>query len=382
MPTFDPIAEVLQRQLLLRRYENTLAQLTRARMDTLRRTLVELLQRYDPTGLPPARQIARLELLARRTDEALLEAYRDLHATVRDRLVDLGAVQGERAAQTLLAAARTQGLELSLPLLTRSRLRAIVTTDPIRGETLWGWWKYQRVATKTAFTRQLRIGLLQGEAIDDLVRRIRGRAIARGQYVGGVMEVSTRQAEALVRTAVNQVATTAQVETGRLNDDIVSSYEYVATLDTRTTLLCASLDGRVFRFDDPKAKKPPQHWNALATGTPIRTRTGVRTIERVAVGDEVWTHAGRWARVYAVMGKPCRDGWLRELRCASGRRLWATDDHPVLTSRGWALMGQVQVGTSSSSTSRRGPRARTRLVRRSSTASCSTRTTVQPRRRR
>ena len=71
------------------------------------------------------------------------------------------------------------------------------------------------------------------------------------------------------RTAVNQIATTAQFEAYKAHDDITEEYEYVATLDTRTTPICMSLDGRTWRYDDPSGRRPPQHWSCRSTIVPV-----------------------------------------------------------------------------------------------------------------
>ena len=84
---------------------------------------------------------------------------------------------------------------------------------------------------------------------------MRGRYV-RGQFRGGVIQAQTRQATALVRTAVNQVANRAHQEVYQANSDITKKYRYVATLDNRTTMICASLDGREFRVLDGQQPNP------------------------------------------------------------------------------------------------------------------------------
>lgn len=75
-----------------------------------------------------------------------------------------------------------------------------------------------------------------------------------------------RQAEALVRTIINHASAVARDELYSANRDIVSAYEWVATLDISTTLTCASRDGKVFEHGGPK---PPAHWNCRSTTIPV-----------------------------------------------------------------------------------------------------------------
>lgn len=71
------------------------------------------------------------------------------------------------------------------------------------------------------------------------------------------------QADSLARTITNHVAHKSRFEFYQENDDIITGYQIVAVLDSRTTLICASLDGKIFpkRDFDP----PPYHWNCRST---------------------------------------------------------------------------------------------------------------------
>jgi SPP1 gp7 family putative phage head morphogenesis protein len=51
------------------------------------------------------------------------------------------------------------------------------------------------------------------------------------------------------------------------NQDITKKYRYVATLDSRTSSICAALDGQEFPYG--KGPMPPQHFNCRSTTVPI-----------------------------------------------------------------------------------------------------------------
>lgn len=76
------------------------------------------------------------------------------------------------------------------------------------------------------------------------------------------------QAMTITRTATNNVATVARTQVMQENEDVLDGYEWVAALDNRTTILCGSLDGQVFSFNDPDAPKPPAHFNCRSTIVP------------------------------------------------------------------------------------------------------------------
>lgn len=87
--------------------------------------------------------------------------------------------------------------------------------------------------------------------------------------IGRTVDLPQAQLRTLSRTAITETSTTVNKATYKLNEDVLDGYEYVATLDSRTSLICANLDGRVFRLDDPKGIRPPQHFNCRSTTVPI-----------------------------------------------------------------------------------------------------------------
>lgn len=127
----------------------------------------------------------------------------------------------------------------------------------------------------------------------------------------------------------------------------VKGYRYSAIIDSATTPLCRHLNGKIFTPQTINGYNPPNHFNALAEGTFIRTRSGVVPIEDVHPGTEVWTHRRRWRKVYTQMGKPSDNGKIRVLLLSSGRRIRITDEHPVLCALprgGWKTARDLQAG--------------------------------------
>jgi SPP1 gp7 family putative phage head morphogenesis protein len=73
----------------------------------------------------------------------------------------------------------------------------------------------------------------------------------------------------LIRTAITETSAFVANETYKLNDDVVKGYQYVATLDSRTSLICGRLDGKIYALDSKSAPKPPQHFNCRSTTVPV-----------------------------------------------------------------------------------------------------------------
>lgn len=114
---------------------------------------------------------------------------------------------------------------------------------------------------------QLLISFMTGASVSKTAREISER-----------FQVSAYNARRLVRTESNYIANQAEHDAyKRLG---VEEYQFIATLDTRTSKLCRELDGRVFNVEDgkPGINMPPMHPNCRSTtimydaDSPIKSR--------------------------------------------------------------------------------------------------------------
>jgi uncharacterized protein with gpF-like domain len=71
----------------------------------------------------------------------------------------------------------------------------------------------------------------------------------------------------MVRTALNHTSNVARAKLYDDNSDIVPYYEWVSTLDGRTSPICRSRDGKVYKIG--KGKLPPAHPNCRSTTAPL-----------------------------------------------------------------------------------------------------------------
>jgi SPP1 gp7 family putative phage head morphogenesis protein len=126
------------------------------------------------------------------------------------------------------------------------------------------------------FSQVVRNGLLTGETTPSIAKRLIGnlqfgeeaKTVRQLVAAGGqATAVADNQVMALVRTSINQVANSASQQVYEANQDITKKYRYVATLDSRTSSICAALDGREFEYG--KGPMPPQHFNCRSTTVPI-----------------------------------------------------------------------------------------------------------------
>lgn len=123
--------------------------------------------------------------------------------------------------------------------------------------------------------------------------------------VKNLTKLQQRQAATLARTITNYVSIQAREVVMRENSDITDSYKWIATLDSRTSLICAGRDQQVFK-ESNDSPKPPAHFNCRSTITPIVKDEFDLGLDiqgrRPAVSDE---------GVKQVKGNTSYESWLR-----------------------------------------------------------------------
>jgi SPP1 gp7 family putative phage head morphogenesis protein len=162
------------------------------------------------------------------------------------------------------------------------------------------------------FNTTIRTGILAGEPTPQIARRLVGNLdfgqlakTAKQQALAGgeLIKMADHQVLTVVRTSVQQVANTASQNVYQANQDVTKKYRYVATLDSRTSAICRSLDGKEYVYG--KGPQPPVHFNCRSTTIPIvdYRALGLRPPEevigegkRAAEGGQVSasTNYGQW----------------------------------------------------------------------------------------
>ena len=180
-----------------------------------------------------------------------------------------GAAPAQGAKTTLDALALSMDFESTIPAVTQ--LRAAVLSDPLGalgadgGKVLQSFITDWTVAERKAVTGAIRLGVFEGQTNAKIIQRLRGTR-ARG-YKDGLLDVTRRHAEAVVRTAVQHVSTVARRETFKVNADVVKKVRWLSTLDKRTCPRCGALDGREFAIK--VGPRPPLHPNCRCTTVPV-----------------------------------------------------------------------------------------------------------------
>lgn len=210
------------------------------------------------------------------------EAYRAIGRRLKASLVDLGEYEADFTERILSGALGQFGAETVAATVSagsaqfsREFVRNLIESRPFSGGLLKEWTEnlseqsYRRVRTA------VRQGLLQGETIPEITRRIRGTRA--GRFKDGILEISRREAESVIRTAHQNVASETREEVYRANSDVVKAKTWSATFDSRTCQICAPRDGHVYSLDnEPLDGGPPWdagpgriHWQCRCTAIPV-----------------------------------------------------------------------------------------------------------------
>jgi SPP1 gp7 family putative phage head morphogenesis protein len=144
---------------------------------------------------------------------------------------------------------------------TSEQLNAAVNSRPFQGRLLREWVKDLDEASFRRLRDQIRIGYVEGESVANVVKRVRGTA-ALG-FKDGVMEISRRGAEALVRTAITHTANAAKEEFFAANPSAIRGVRWSSVLDSRTTPVCRARDGKVYPVGE--GPRPPAHIRCRST---------------------------------------------------------------------------------------------------------------------
>ena len=156
---------------------------------------------------------------------------------------------------------------------------------------------------------RIRAGIIEGKSVDQMVRDIMRIAD----------KVNKRDARTIVRTAFNLAGSEARKAVVSANADIITGEKWVSTLDGRTSDVCIGRDGKV--YDVGVAPFPPAHMNCLPGDTNVSTCSDISNV---------------YKRPYK--------GRVVNIRTKTGRTLSATPNHPILTSRGWVAIGEINLG--------------------------------------
>lgn len=249
------------------------------------RAVREQLTRADLTEY----NIQRLNKLLDEVDSLLLGIFDRYTDTLNLDLIDLANYEAQFEATALNRSAPV-GVTFDAVIPPSRAIRSAVLNNPlgVRGTGTGGGKLLKPFIKDWASTERERVngairqGFFEGQTNFQIIRKIRGTKAAG--YSDGILATTKRNASAVVHTAVQHVASQARMETIKANPDVVAEIEIIATLDSKTTQTCRSMDKRRFPVDS--GPRPPFHIRCRTTFVPVTkwTRLLGKDGTRAAVG--------------------------------------------------------------------------------------------------
>jgi hypothetical protein len=221
----------------------------------------------------------RLQALFKVTDATIERTYAKMAKVHDETMFDLAELSASKTAEVINASIGVSLVEVGV---SESVLKAMVNDDISLGLPAKEWWDGQSTRLRQRFQNTIRQGVFAGETLSDLKRRVRGRR--ENGFKDGIMEATSREAEALIRTSVQSIAQSARNETFKANDDVIKGQSWLSVLDTRTSELCMSYSGSAWDLDGnilPESATdlafpgpPPLHFNCRSSLVPIMKSWG------------------------------------------------------------------------------------------------------------
>ena len=116
-----------------------------------------------------------------------------------------------------------------LQSIAPEQVYAAAVAQPFQGRLLKEWGRKLEADRLDKITNAVRSGFLQGETVEQIVRRVAGTPQRKRE--DGVINASRRDLAVVARTAVNHMAATARQEFAQANSDIVKAKQWSSTLD-------------------------------------------------------------------------------------------------------------------------------------------------------
>jgi SPP1 gp7 family putative phage head morphogenesis protein len=152
--------------------------------------------------------------------------------------------------------------KVSFALPSATQLNAAVFATPLmivgpdNGKLLESFIKDFTTKEATRVSNILRAGAAQGQTTSEVIRIMRNN-----------VDVSSRNAETIARTALQHTAVQARESTFSANSDLVEFVQWSSILDGKTSIQCQSLSNQKFKLNE--GPRPPAHPRCRSSMVPV-----------------------------------------------------------------------------------------------------------------
>lgn len=254
MSTNDKIEDAVTRhQVFVMRYSEGRERLADDYVEKLIEAVTERLGADIATVSP-----AKLDQIIAEVAEEIKTQSEEYEKSVVDEMLEFIGYESEFNVNLLESAATAVAVTApALAILQAAMLLRRMPLEPDRSYTINEALQEYSGRKSRQIVQTIRDGVTLGQTSEEITSNIKN-----------LTKLQQRQAATLARTVTNYASVQAREVVMRENPDITNSYRWIATLDGRTSLICASRDQQIFK-ESNESPKPPAHFNCRSTIAPI-----------------------------------------------------------------------------------------------------------------
>lgn len=234
-------------------------------LSLLQKMQAELQAKLGANNLTAFGKDATQRLLAE-TSAVIENYYQQIKQKSDEALNALPEIQAQAVRDSLA------GVGYATALVPPVHFATAMTNVMIQGAPSSEWWARQSSDTRFRFSNAVRQGIVQGKTNRQIIGDVLGRGPGQG-----ILEVSRRNAAALVQTSVQTVANAARLESFAQNADVIKGVKQISTLDSHTTNICIAYSGMAWDLEGKPIQGnklafnggPPRHWNCRSLLVPM-----------------------------------------------------------------------------------------------------------------
>jgi SPP1 gp7 family putative phage head morphogenesis protein len=266
-----PLDELISHRIGMERLGLGVLRQVMPALDDARKDVIDIIRNRILTESvrgPTRARVRQLEDAYNAINRAMLEGYAAMAQKLLAQLQGTAEHEAEWAHRFYGSFFGLKATDLTLP--TAHTLAGAALAKPMSGKTVASWAKRMQKEHAAEVDRQLRLGVMQGESVEQMVSRLKGTDAFRN---AGIFPRQSQAAEILVRTGVNHISNTAHDLYLRDNPKVFKQYRWLSVLDRRTSQICRSRAGNV--YDVGEGPLPPAHPRCRSTvvGLPMDPAT-------------------------------------------------------------------------------------------------------------
>lgn len=220
--------------------------------------------------------ISKVNLINREINKVIQANIAPAWEGITSELEDVAVYESEYAAGLLAATTSAAVKTPAKAKVTDYVSMALMSLNSGKSDKVGTWAEYVAGNTKgtaTAINNQVKAAYVRGDTVQQATRSIK-------LAVDGMVKSS---AETLARTGAQHYANQAREAMYQDNIDVIGHFYYSATLDNRTTIFCASHDGKKYK---PNEKRPqlPAHYNCRSSYVALAKGQKMPDGQRTALG--------------------------------------------------------------------------------------------------